>query len=62
MVPELGNENAAFHGFVDDPMFRIDPAGPVSTKGGVQWFRLTDAGMRIPEDIPQEFVDSLNGL
>ncbi len=49
--PELGDENAAFHCFVYDPVFRIDSAGPVSTKRVFKGFQLTNTGMRILDDI-----------
>lgn len=49
--PELGDENAAFHCFVYDPVFRIDSARPVSTKSVFKRFWLTNTGMRIPDDI-----------
>ena len=62
MVPELSDKNAAFPCFVDDPVFRIDPARPVSTKRVFQRLRLTHTGMRIPYDIFEEFVDSSDDL
>ena len=51
MIPELSDENAAFRCFVYDPVFRIDPARPISAKRVFERFRLTHTGMRIPDDL-----------
>jgi hypothetical protein len=51
VIPKLSDENAAFHSFVYDPVFRIDSARPVSTKGVFKRFWLTDTGMGIPDDV-----------
>ena len=51
VIPELSDENATLHYFVDDPMFRIDSARPVSTKGVFKRFWPTDTGMGIPDDV-----------
>ncbi len=62
VISQLSDENAAFHGFVDDPVFKIDSARPVSSKGVFQRFWLSNPGMRIPDNVFEELVDSFNRL
>lgn len=57
MVPALRDEERVFFDLVDEPVFLIDPAGPVSCQPETQRFRLTDADVGIALNGLDQVVD-----
>ncbi len=62
MKPDLRNQNASFHRSIDEAMFGVDAARPVTAKRVLQWFGLPDARVWTADDVLQELVDPRHHL
>ena len=51
VVPGLENFDFVVAHSVHQPMFVVDPAGPVSRQLALEWFRFTDTAERIALDL-----------
>jgi len=62
VVAQLGDQEAVFGWFVDDPVLIIDAAGPIARQGMPQRFRFAYSLEGVPADLLEESIDALERL